>query len=177
MASGDLNFGEHSLGVSAPAAPAPTLIVGFGNPLRGDDGIGVEVVERLKVRGLPAGVEVSDGGTHGLDLVNLMQGRRRVILVDAAALGKRPGEWARAALDRVRLRAPAALHSAHAAGVGEALALAQALDLLPEEVVIFGVQPARVSWNSTLSPELEAALPDLITAVLAEIGSEERKHG
>ena len=177
MAAGDLNLGGDRPEAGAARAPAPTLVVGFGNPLRGDDGIGVEVVERLRAQGLPAGVEVSDGGTHGLDLVNLMHGRRRVILVDAAPLGKRPGEYVRAALDRVRLRAPADLHSAHAAGVGEALALARALDLLPEEVIIFGVQPACVDWHSALSPEIEAALPDLITAVLAEIGSEERKHG
>ena len=49
--------------------------------------------------------------------------------------------------------------------------------MLPREVVIFGVQPACLEWSGTLSPQVEAALPDLMAAVLAEIGTEERKHG
>ena len=54
---------------------AETLIIGLGNPLRGDDGVGVRVVQAFAEQALPAGVEVVDGGTQGLGIVNLMEGR------------------------------------------------------------------------------------------------------
>ena len=60
------------------------LVLGLGNPLRGDDGIGPRVIEALQDRGLPSGVEVIDGGTGGLGLVNMLSCRQRVIIVDAA---------------------------------------------------------------------------------------------
>ncbi|MBI3361476.1 MAG: hydrogenase maturation protease [Chloroflexi bacterium] len=73
------------------------VVVGLGNPLRGDDGIGPAVIEWLKQRELPAGVEVMDGGTGGLELIPTLTGRRRALIVDAANLGRAPGKWARLA--------------------------------------------------------------------------------
>ncbi|NIV31968.1 MAG: hydrogenase maturation protease, partial [Anaerolineae bacterium] len=62
---------------AASHAPSPeTLIIGLGNPLRGDDGIGVRVVQMLADEALPESVEVVEGGTLGLGLVSLMEGRR-----------------------------------------------------------------------------------------------------
>jgi hydrogenase maturation protease len=152
-----------------PGTAAPdTLIIGLGNPLRGDDGVGITVARALAERMLPAGVEVVDGGTQGLGLVNVMEGRRRVILVDAANIGRAPGRFVRFALDEARLRGDDQPLSVHAAGLREALLLAQALGTLPDQVVIFGIQPASVDWDDALSPEIEAALPALVEAVLAE---------
>jgi hydrogenase maturation protease len=145
-----------------------TLIVGVGNPLRGDDGVGTTVARALAERDLPAGVEVVDGGTQGLGLVSVMEGRQRVILVDAADVGRVPGQFVRFALDEAHLRGDDQPLSVHAAGLREALLLAQALGVLPDQVIIFGVQPARVDWDDALSPEIEAALPALVEAVLAE---------
>jgi hydrogenase maturation protease len=147
-----------------------TLIVGLGNPLRGDDGLGVRAAELLAGRALPAGVEVVDGGMPGLDLVNLMEGWPRVILIDAAHLGKAPGQFARFTLDEVRLPGDNDPLSIHDAGLREALLLAQVLGVLPEQVIIYGVQPAHLGWQDELSPEVEAALPELVDAVLEEVG-------
>ncbi|MBS1253863.1 MAG: Hydrogenase 1 maturation protease [Anaerolineales bacterium] len=146
-----------------------TLVIGLGNLLRGDDGVGVRVAEALATRDLPDDVEVVDGGTHGLGLVNFMEGRQRVILVDAADVGESPGEFRRFTLDEARLLGDDRHLSVHAAGLRDALLLAQALDVLPDEVVIFGVQPANLEWYSALSPQVKAALPDLITAVMTEL--------
>ena len=155
-----------------------TLIIGLGNPLRGDDGVGVRVAQILGNRTLPDDVEVLDGGTQGLGIVNLMEGRQRVILVDAAEMGRSPGEFVRFELSEVHLlgdgvetaSTPRDAHlSVHAAGLRDALALAQALQMLPPEVIIFGVQPLNLEWESALSSSVEAALPDLIAAVLAEV--------
>jgi hydrogenase maturation protease len=152
-----------------------TAIIGLGNPLRGDDGVGVRVVEVLAAHPLPQHVEVIDGGTQGLGVVNLMEGRQRVVLVDAANLGETPGEFIRFTLDEVDLSGGSGplgggQHlNIHYAGLREALLLARALRTLPPEVVIFGVQPASVDWESTLSSEVEAALPGLIDAILDEV--------
>jgi hydrogenase maturation protease len=152
-------------------SPFAICIIGLGNPLRGDDGVGVRVAEMLAARALPPGVEVIDGGTLGLGLVNLLEERRRVILVDAANVGQAPGQFVRFTLDEVQLLGDEQHLSLHASGLRDALLLAQALKVLPDEVVIFGVQPANLEWSSDLSPEVEAALPDLAAAVLAEITS------
>ena len=68
-----------------------TLIIGCGNLLRGDDAVGPVVVRRLLDRGLPAGVEVADGGTSGMDVAFRMRGAARVVLVDACTSGGEPG--------------------------------------------------------------------------------------
>ena len=145
-----------------------TLIIGLGNPLRGDDGVGVRIVKELSERTLPHDVEVADGGTQGLGLINLMEGRQRVILVDAADIGQTPGQFARFTLDEATLPGDDKYLSIHAAGLREALLLAQALNMLPPEVVIIGVQPGQLNWDTGLSPEVEASLPGLLAAVLVE---------
>jgi hydrogenase maturation protease len=145
-----------------------TLIVGLGNPLRGDDGVGVRVAQALTGWVLPDGVKVVDGGTPGLELVNLMEDWPRVILVDAANVGRKAGQFVRFTLDETRLLGQDQHLSVHGAGLRDALLLAQALDVLPAEVIIFGVQPARLDWQEGLSPEVEAALPGLVQSVLKE---------
>jgi hydrogenase maturation protease len=154
--------------VTPGTAVRDTLIIGLGNPLRGDDGVGITVARALAERVLPDGVEVVDGGTQGLGLVNVMEGRQRVILVDAADVGQAPGQFVRFALDEARLRGEDQPLSVHAAGLREALLLAQALGTLPDQIIIFGVQPASVDWDEALSPKIEATLPALVEAVLAE---------
>lgn len=155
--------------VDQPSLARPALIViGLGNPLRGDDGVGVRVIEALKEQALPDGVEVVDGGTQGLGIVNLMEGWQRVILVDAADMGQDPGQFVHLTLDEILLPGDNQKLSIHNAGLRDALLLARALKTLPNEVILFGVQPANIDWVSHLSPEVEAAVPDLVAAVLAE---------
>jgi hydrogenase maturation protease len=150
-------------------SPPATLVIGLGNLLRGDDGVGVRVAQMLTEQVLPPGVEVIDGGTQGLGIVNLIEGRQRVIVVDAADVGQSPGQFVRFTLDEAHLLGDDQHLSIHAAGLRDALLLAQALKMLPDEVIILGVQPANFDWESTLSPQVEAILPDLIEAVLAEL--------
>lgn len=158
---------------------AATLVLGLGNPLRGDDGVGVRTAQLLAAQALPPGVEVVDGGTQGLGVVNLMEGRQRLIVVDAADVGRAPGQFVRFTLAETRLLGDPDQQDAsddrhlsvHAAGLRDALLLAGALKMLPDEVIIFGVQPATLEWDRTLSPEVEATLPGLIAAVLNELAA------
>ncbi len=145
------------------------LILGLGNPLRGDDGIGPRVIEELNRRGLPEGVTALDGGIGGLDLLNVLEGWERVIIVDAADIGQEPGQFARFTPDQMRLAGSTDALSLHHAGLAEALALAQALGQPLPEITILGVQPATTEWGEGLSPVMEAVLPTVVEAVL-EVG-------
>jgi hydrogenase maturation protease len=165
---------------SAQATGRPILVIGLGNPLRGDDGVGVRVVEALQAYSLSPDVEVVDGGTQGLGIIPLMEGRERLILIDAADMGAAPGQFVRFEPDHVRLLGDDRQLSVHSAGLREALQLAQALHVLPEDVIIFGVQPEHLDWDAGLSQTVEANLPPLIAAVVADIGQAtqgEDKHG
>jgi len=152
------------------ALSGDTLVIGLGNPLRGDDGVGMRIAGLLAGHVLPEGVEVVQGGTLGLDLVNWMEGWRRVIIIDAAEVGEVPGGFARFTLTEGRLLGDDQHLSIHAAGLRDALLLAEVLGVLPEEVIVFGVQPAHLHWDNTLSPEAEAAVPKILNSVLGELG-------
>ncbi|MFQ6101274.1 MAG: hydrogenase maturation protease [Anaerolineae bacterium] len=155
------------------------LVLGLGNPWRGDDGVGCRVVEELmrrcpelvEGRELPPGVQVLDGGSVGLGLLDLMEGWGRVIVVDAAEMGRKPGEFVRFTLADVRLASACDPFSFHDAGLVEVLALADALGRPLPEMVIFGVQPAEVGWGEGLSPAVETALPILADAVIEEVNN------
>jgi hydrogenase maturation protease len=150
-------------------SPFAVLVIGLGNLLRGDDAVGPRVVEELTRRGLPEGVTALDGGTGGLDLLQVLEGWKRVVVIDAADVGREPGQFVRFTPDQARLAHAADRFSLHNAGLSDVLALADVLGWPLPEMVIFGVQPAEIGWGEGLSPALEAALPALADAVLEEI--------
>ncbi len=150
-----------------------TLIIGFGNPLLGDEGIGVRVVEELKGLELPDGVTVVDGGTAGLGLLGLMEGHQRVIIVDAADMGQPLGQVVRFTPSEAWFKAAEAPLSLHQIGLGEVLALSEALEVAPAELVILGVQPGRLEVGAELSPEVEGAIPQIIRIILDELGGKQ----
>lgn len=128
------------------------LVVGLGNILLSDEGVGVRTVEALAERyELPDGVEVLDGGTSGMELLDTIAGRHLLIVVDAiASLRRAPGEVARlegAEIDqlfRTRL-------SPHQLGLSEVLASLQLTGESPGEVVIIGVVPESLGLGLELS--------------------------
>ncbi len=146
-----------------------TLILGLGNSLRGDDGVGPAVIEWLEQQGLPGGVEAIDGGTAGLDIISTLMGHERVIIVDAANVGRAPGEWVRFMPDVAQLKENDATLSLHSAGLTEALALGAALKVLPPTIIIYGVQPQNLDWSPQLSTEVQAAVAEVGQAVLREL--------
>ena len=149
----------------------PLRIIGVGNPLMADDGLGIVAAERLAALDWPEGVEVLDGGTGGLTLLDLLAGARGVILLDAVAMGAAPGTLRRftgAELERLPAEAPGL--SLHGSGLAGVLALARELGGLPP-LVLYGVEPARVELGLGLSPAVAAALEDLLVAVRTEVGA------
>lgn len=146
---------------SAFSIPHSTLILGLGNSLRGDDGAGPAVIEWLDQQALPAEVEAIDGGTAGLDIVSTLMEHERAIIVDAANIGRAPGAWVRFTPDVARLKDNNTALSLHSAGLAEALALGAALNVLPREIIIYGVQPKSTDWLPQLSDEVQAAVTEV----------------
>ncbi len=145
------------------------MVLGLGNALRGDDGVGPAVIEWLERQELPGSVETIDGGTSGLDIVSILMGRERAIIVDAADVGRAPGAWVRFTPDGARLKDNDTALSLHAAGPADALALGAALNMLPPTIIIYGVQPQSLDWSTQLSDEVQAAVTKVGQAILAEV--------
>ena len=154
-----------------PGSTAPTLVLALGNTLRGDDGAGPAVLERLASQPVPEGVELLDGGLAGLETALHLQHRRRAIILDAADFGAAPGAWRRLSLDALKLVAPDDAPGLHAAGLREALLLGEALGILPAEVVLYLIQPKQTGWEAGLSNDVHACLEPVCRAVRSELSS------
>lgn len=155
---------------SPPNGPAGKIVViGVGNLLLKDEGVGVHVAQELQKRGLPSAVEVHDGGVAGIGLLDLFPGVSKVLLIDAAEMNLDAGALVRFTPEEVAGKVGGPRFSAHDIGLLEVLELARALDQCPPEVVIFGIQPKEISWGTELSPEVQASIPKITEAVLREI--------
>jgi hydrogenase maturation protease len=127
------------------------------------------VVEELKGLELPDGVTVVEGGTSGLGIIGLMEGYQCVIIVDAADMGHPPGRVVRFTPLEAQFKTAEAPLSLHQIGLGEVLALAEALEVAPAELVIIGIQPGRIEGGGRLSPEVQGAIPQIIRIILDEL--------
>lgn len=148
-----------------------TIVLALGNTLRGDDGIAYHVLEHLRGYPLPEHVTLMDGGTAGLEIVLMLQNYQRAIIIDAAEMDQQPGTYRSFTPQEVRL-ASRDMHlrgTMHYAGLAEALSLGEALGMLPEDILIFGVQPAQIDWQMGLSPDLEQVIPHVADAILQSL--------
>jgi len=145
------------------------VIIGVGNLLLKDEGVGVHVAQELQKRDLSSAVEVHDGAVAGIGLLDFFPGASKVLLIDAADMNLDPGAIVRFTPEEVISEKGGPRFSAHDVSLLEVLKLAKALDQYPLEVVIFGIQPKEISWGTELSPEVRASVPKVIEAVLKEV--------
>ncbi len=145
------------------------LVLGIGNLIMSDDGIGVRVVQLLAERyRYPAGVTILDGGTLGLDLLPRLEGVERLLVVDAVETGQPAGTLVRMAGEEV----PVVLEtkvSPHQMGLKDLLAVAMLQGFAPREMVLWGVQPALIELGTDLSEAVAARLETLVGKVLVEL--------
>ena len=144
-----------------------TLIAGFGNVLRGDDGFGVEVLRRLAERGVGStSVELLDVGTGGIRLAQeLMSPFDRLIIIDATTRGQAPGTVYTLVIDEVRATREIDMHTTVPS---RALEVAQALGPLPAEMFFVGCEPLSVDELTTeLSPVVRGAVERAVREVEA----------
>jgi hydrogenase maturation protease len=139
----------------------PTVVLGLGNPIMGDDGFGLVVLGRLQAEwSLPPEVETIDGGTWGLKLLPLIETAGRVLVLDAIEAGLAPGSPV--VLEQGELpRYFAQKLSPHQIDLREVLALAELRGALPSDVVAIGAQPERVELLAELSPILAGRVEEI----------------
>ncbi|MFQ5862798.1 MAG: HyaD/HybD family hydrogenase maturation endopeptidase [Candidatus Brocadiales bacterium] len=146
------------------------LILGVGNILLRDEGVGVRVVEKIKnEHPLPDNVEVVDGGTLGLRLIPYLEGREAIFIVDAIDRGGKPGELFRIEANDIDDIYNARKLSAHQIGLREVLALSRLQNFLPKRVCLFGIQPQTVGIGLELSEPVSSRLDELIEMLLEEV--------
>ncbi len=145
------------------------LVLGVGNVLLSDEGLGVRVVQELQENyRFPDYVELMDGGTLGIDLLYFMEGFERLLLVDAVLGGSSPGSFYRFEGEEVKAYFRNKV-SAHELGIQEVLALAQMLGKAPKEIVLLGMEPESLDISLELSDTVKSRLDELILAVLREL--------
>jgi hydrogenase maturation protease len=164
---------------------ASILVLGIGNILLKDEGVGVHVVQAMADQAakgtlkLSDDVELFDGGTFGIDLLDTIAGRRKVIVIDAVQVTAEeasdpskigPGAILRLTADDLARRETADL-SLHQVGLFETLTMARQIGSAVGEVVILGIVPKTLDSGLELSPEVAAAAAKVIELVLQEIGS------
>ncbi len=156
-------------GTATFGASGRVLVLGLGNILLGDEGLGVRAAERLAARYvLPDGVDVVDGGTSGYDLIDILAGRDRVIVLDAVDGEGGPGTL-------VRLHASAvpvgwqAKQSHHQLGLADVLAALTLLEQAPRALTVIGLVPQDLDLGLDLSLTIAARLDDLVDAAVAEL--------
>ncbi len=145
------------------------LVLGVGNLLLGDEGAGIHAVRELEKRALPPQVDVVDGGTAGLNLLDLLKGYERVIIVDAVDAGEEPGTILRFTPQEVASDTQALPLSLHQTEILKVLELATYLGRPLPPITIYGIQPQAMDWSTELSPALQARLSKLVDAILREI--------
>lgn len=144
-------------------------VIGIGNVLTGDDGVGPHVARVLEAAWELPGVDVIDAGTPGLDLTTFLAGREAAVLVDAVKASGAPGELRTYDKATLLSRPPAMALSPHDPGVREALLNAEFMGAAPATVKLVGVIPATVELGCRLSPAVRDAVPAAVAAVLDEL--------
>jgi hydrogenase maturation protease len=152
------------------SAQRPVVVLGLGNPLMADEGIGVYLIERLmaSAAAYPA-VDFVDAGTGGLTILHHLEGRHKAILIDCAFMDEVPGTIRRFTPGEVSSTKVLAHQSLHELDLIRVIAMAHELGQAPQEMVIFGIQPQRVELGQGLSPTLAGRLDEYVDAVLHEL--------
>ncbi len=149
--------------------PARVLVLGLGNVLLQDEGLGVRALKCLVDQyRFPDNVRIMDGGTLGMHLFPHLDGCTHLLILDAVETGSSPGTSAR--LEGPDLeQALSRKLSMHQAGVSELLAVGRLVGNLPAQVVVCGLQPENVEWGLDLSPAIAGQMDRLVSLAIEEL--------
>ncbi len=144
-------------------------IIGVGNILLQDEGVGVHAIEKLREGyEFPENVSIIDGGTMGLDLLLFLEDTDRLLMIDAVDLKKEPGtigiieDGDIPAVIRTKV-------SPHQIGLSDLFSVMRLLDRIPPAITIIGVQPERIQTGTELSERVRQSLKDLINAIIEKL--------
>lgn len=162
----DVVFRQRS-GLSDSVAPGALAVLGVGNALCGDDGVGIHALHYLDEHALAPEAALIDGGTIGFQLLHRIEDAGGIVVIDAARLDRPPGSFVVLAGDEMdRFLADTARGSSvHEISLLDLLTVARLHDTLPARRALIAVQPADTGWNASPSPPVHSALPAIAAAV------------
>ena len=147
-----------------------TIVLGLGNPLMGDEGVGGFIIDKLleKKDSYP-GIDFIDAGTGGMAILHLITERKKVIIIDCAYMNKTPGTIVRFAPQDVKTIKKLFHYSLHEIDILKIINLASQLNQSPYEIVIFGIEPQKVELGEGLSPALQKKTNEYIETIKSEL--------
>ena len=140
------------------------LVLGVGNPFRRDDGIGPAVIQRLQAEQELEGIDLRDGGTDGLSLLDYLKGYDHALIIDAVEMGLSPGEIRMFSPEEAKLTIRTDALSTHGFGLAEVIGLMDTLDI-QTNLRIIGVQAKDISFGEEMSPEVASKIEEIIELV------------
>jgi hydrogenase maturation protease len=147
---------------------AKSVVLGLGNTLHSDDGVGPRAVERLRSDGrVPEGVALIDGGTLGLELLPYVWDCSRLLVLDSVDVGQPAGTLVR--ISGEELATLAGKGSVHQMGVADLFVALRVLADRSPEIVLLGLQPATTEWGTTFSGPVQSAMNGLVEATVREL--------
>jgi hydrogenase maturation protease len=148
-----------------------TLVVGLGNPLMGDDGVGIAAMERLGEQyEIPEGVQLIDGGTWGMNLLPVLESAGNIIFLDAIRIGGEPGTIVELEQDQLP-RMLSHKMSPHQIDLREVLALAMLRGNLPNQLAAIGVEPERVEMRMDMTASVTSAIDEMVRRTVARLAA------
>ena len=144
-------------------------IIGIGNPMMGDDGIGPRLISELE--GSVPGVDLIDMGTGGMQLVHVLAGYGSVIIIDSADMGLSPGESRVFSPEEVVSLKETRAYSLHDWDLMRSIEISRELGEAPERILIVAVQPGSLDMGEDLSPEVERGIPGYIEEISTVMGA------
>ncbi|WP_420239003.1 HyaD/HybD family hydrogenase maturation endopeptidase [Telmatobacter bradus] len=149
--------------------PSRVVVLGIGNTLMGDEGVGVHAIEALvQSYDLAEAVEVIDGGTAVMELLPDLENVDHLIVIDAVRCGQPPASVVCMVGDQVPVFFKTKL-SPHQVGLCDVLAALRFKGAAPGRIVLIGVQPQSMELGMELSPEVQTALKKVLTLVVEEL--------
>lgn len=144
------------------------VVLGVGNLLLSDEGVGVHVANSLMEMTLPSKVEVIEGGTDGFSLMDVVMNTDRLILIDAVKGGGPPGSIYRFDIEDCSHYLDFYKTSVHQINILEVISLSKLIGHTPKTTVI-GVEPKSLEIGMELSPEIQAKIPKIIELIFSEL--------
>jgi len=147
-----------------------TVVVGIGNLLMSDEGVGVHLIERLlHLSDKHPSVEFVDGGTGGLSILHTISDRRKAVIIDCTRMDAEPGTIKRFSPQDVQSTKALSGQSLHEADLLKLIDLASQLGHCPAEVVIFGIEPANIEPGLRLSQPIADKMEQYTAAICLEL--------
>jgi hydrogenase maturation protease len=153
-----------------------TVVIGIGNTLLGDEGVGVHALNKLRLEGLSEDIQLVEGGVGGIALLNYVRGADRVIFIDAVS-GSQPGRAHRLTERDLNTKVKTLLHpmSLHDVGLAEMIKIGQAVypNEMPKEIIIYGIEIKEPkTYSSDLSKEVRNSMNKVVELIVKELKEE-----